>query len=331
MNHSQRPSGPARRAAVATLLAALTLAPALAGCGGDGDGGSDGGDAGGARTHTVDTANGPVEVPRDPKRVVVLDTGELDTALTLGVTPVGAVHAVEPNDFLGYLPEAEQADITDVGAIAQPNLEAIHELDPDVILGSNVRDEERYDELSQIAPTVFAETTGATWKENFLLFAEALDKAEEARQVVADYEQRVAEVTRAVGGAEAAAETEVSVLRFVEGADARLYGPESFVGTILADVGLGRPAVVEAEDADPFAVEISPEQIDVADGDVIFYSSFGSPADSGEEAAVGGPLWDTLTAVRQDRAYRVDDDLWFLGIGYTAANLILDELAEHLG
>ncbi|MGP4113935.1 ABC transporter substrate-binding protein [Streptomyces sp. 4N509B] len=338
MNRSARSPRPGRRARrpltlAASLAVPLALALTLSACGSEDDGaegGAEGGsDGGNAETHTVETANGPVEVPRDPQRVVVLDTGELDTALTLGITPVGAVHAVEENDFLGYFPAEEQEGITDVGAITQPNLELIHELDPDVIIGSNIRDADRYDELSEIAPTVFAEDTGDTWKENFLLFADALDRADEAQQIVADYDAHVAEVVESLGGAEAVAEQEVSVLRFIDGADARLYGPQSFIGTVLTDLGVGRPAILE-EAEDGFAVEISPEQVDKADGDVIFYSSYGSTDGSGEDAAVGGPLWDTLGAVRDDRVHRVDDDLWFLGIGYTAANLILDEIEELL-
>jgi iron-siderophore transport system substrate-binding protein len=315
MNRSARYSAP--------LIIAASLA--LAACGSD-DGGSSG-EGGG--THTVETANGPVEVPDNPQRVVVLDTGELDTALTLGITPVGSVHAIEENDFLGYFPAGQQENIRDVGAITQPNLETVNELNPDVIIGSNTRDEERYDELSQIAPTVFAEDVGFTWKENFLMHADALGMAREAREIVADYEDHVTEVTEAIGGPDAAAALDVSILRFIDGADARLYGPESFIGTVLEDVGLGRPDIVEESD-DPFAVEISPEQVDQADGDIVFYSSYGSTDGSGEDAAVGGPLWDTLTAVRNDHAFHVDDDLWFLGIGYTAANQILDELSEHL-
>jgi iron complex transport system substrate-binding protein len=213
--------------------------------------------------------------------------------------------------------------------VTQPNLERIHELDPDVILGSRVRDEQNYDELSQIAPTVLTETVGAPWRENFLLHARALGREAEAERVVAAYEAHVAEVTEALGGPEAAAAIEVSVLRFVDGANTRLYGRENFIGSILEDVGLGRPAIVD-EAPDGFAVEISPEQIDRADGDVVFYTSYGSTEGSGEDDAVGGPLWNDLTAVREGHAHRVDDQLWFLGIGYTAADLILDELATRL-
>ncbi|WP_059006089.1 ABC transporter substrate-binding protein [Streptomyces specialis] len=316
------------RRITAAIAVALATTLGLGACSSDdssdaNDGSGDGG------TRTVETAMGPVEVPENPQRVVVLDTAELDSLITLGVTPVGAVQADVNAEFLTYLPEDQLAGIENVGQIAAPNLEAINELDPDLIIGSKVRDEQRYDELSAIAPTVFTETVGAPWKENFLVHADALNKTEEAEAVVAEYEAHVAEVTEAIGGAEVAADTEVSMLRFIEGGNTRLYGRENYIGTILEDVGLGRPAIAdEAEDG--FAVEVSPEQVDQADGDVIFYTSYGAADASGEQEAVGGPLWDDLTAVQNDRAFHVDDQLWFLGIGYTAAEQILDELEGYL-
>ncbi|MFI7276128.1 ABC transporter substrate-binding protein [Streptomyces sp. NPDC049879] len=319
-----------------TVLAAMALSTTLAltACGSDSDSdsGSDSnsgsGDSSGGAV-TVDTAMGEVEVPAAPERVVVLDTGELDTALALGVTPVGAAETDTGTMGLSYLPQDQLADIENIGVVGQPNLEAINELDPDVIIGSKIRVEEFYDELSAIAPTVLTETVGAPWKENFALHAQALGRADEAQAVVDAYDEHVAQVTEALGGAEAAAETEVSMLRFIEGANTRLYGRENFIGSILEDVGLGRPAITD-EAPDGFAVEISPEQVDQADADVIYYTSYGSADASGEEAAVGGPLWDDLTAVQNDRAFPVDDDLWFLGIGYEAADQILTELQESL-
>lgn len=63
-----------------------------------------------------------------------------------------------------------------VGTIEEPNLEAIAALEPDLVISSKVRHEQIYDELSAIAPTVFAENAGATWKENVLLYGEAVGR-----------------------------------------------------------------------------------------------------------------------------------------------------------
>ncbi|WP_130798278.1 ABC transporter substrate-binding protein [Streptomyces otsuchiensis] len=321
----------ARRASAATALAlvsALTLT-ACGGSSGDGDSSDGAGDGDSGGTRTVETAMGPVEVPENPLRVVVLDTPELDSMLTLGVKPVGAVRADAADGFLGYLPSDFTEGIEDVGNIAAPNLEAIHDLDPDLIIGNIVRDEERYDELSAIAPTVFGERPGGPWKENFLLHAAALNKEDEAELAVAGYEAQVAEVTEALGGPDVAADTEVSVLRFIEGADSRIYATDNYIATLLADIGVARPAITE-ESEDGFMVEISSEQIDLADADVLYYSSYGDAATSGEGAMVGSPLWEGMTAVSEGRAHHIDDELWFLGIGYTAAEEVLRQLAETL-
>ena len=63
----------------------------LAACGGqDGSDGTGQATAGEAQTRTVEHAMGTTEVPADVEDVVVLDTGELDAVVSLGVIPVGA-------------------------------------------------------------------------------------------------------------------------------------------------------------------------------------------------------------------------------------------------
>lgn len=316
-----------------TLAAVVALAAsvALAGCGSDsGTGSGSGGEKAAGGTHTMDTVMGEVEVPNDPKRVVVLDTAELDSALTLGVKPVGASVADVSQGFLDYFPKEKVQGIEKVGTIASPNLEKIAGLDPDLILSSKLRDADRYEELSAIAPTVFTETTGYPWKENFLVHAEALGKEKKAQQVIDEYQTHVEETVQALGGREKASKTTVSMVRFIEGADTRLYGPKSYIGTILDDLGVGRPAILDKAE-DGFALEVSPEQIDKGDADVVFYSSYGSAEKSGEKKTVGSPLWKNLEAVKSGNAFHVSDDLWFMGIGYTAAGQILDEVEKHLG
>ena len=108
---------------------------------------------------------GTTEVPAEPERVVVLDLGELDSAVALGMTPVGAVRAPVNDGLLSYL-EDELTDVELVGEIGEPDLEKIAALEPDLILGSELRVAEFYDELSALAPTVFTETVGVAWKEN---------------------------------------------------------------------------------------------------------------------------------------------------------------------
>jgi iron complex transport system substrate-binding protein len=302
---------------------AVAIALTLTACGGSAEPGETTPSDDAAFPRTVEHAMGQTEIPRQPERVVVLDTGELDTALSLGVTPVGAVTTAVSDGFLSYLAE-DAADVEAVGTIAEPNLEAIAALRPDLILSNRARHEDLYDELSQIAPTVFAERVGAVWKDNFLLDAEALGLEDDAAQLLERYETAAAEVGRSIGDP---AGTAISALRFVDGT-IRVYSPQSFIGTVLADIGLDQ---LELPVADvPTFTELSAEELTRADAEIVLYSSFGPAEDSGEEAAVAGPLWSRLGAVQADRAFAVEDDVFFTGIGLTAATLMLEDLKEKL-
>ncbi|MGY2127359.1 ABC transporter substrate-binding protein [Blastococcus sp. SYSU DS0617] len=315
-----------RRSVLSATGLALAAALSLSGCGGDEEPDAGGGTAASADEdfpRTVEHAMGSTEIPERPERVVVLDTGELDSVLSLGVTPVGAVTTAVSDGFLSYLAE-DAADVEVVGTISEPNLEAIAAVEPDLILSNSVRHEDLYDQLSQIAPTVFAADLGDTWKENFRLDAEALGLEDEAEELLAEYEQQAADLGEAIGDP---AGTTVSPLRFV-GGPIRAYQPQSFIGTVLADIGLDQVELPTGETA-TFA-EVSPERITDADADVVLYSSYGPADESGEAAVIAGPLWPLLTAVQNGRAFQVDDDVFYTGIGLRAATLQLEQLRDLL-
>lgn len=302
-----------------------TVAAALAALGVAACGGTDGAEGASERAaasqapREVRHAMGTTRVPADPQRVVVLDTGELDSAIALGVEPVGAVEAIAGEGFPDYLGERIEG-VEKVGTIEQPNLEAIAALRPELILSSKIRHESIYDELSRIAPTVFTEEVGVTWKDNFDLHARALGRTDDARRLSEDYRQKVAELRGALESPPA-----VSVVRSV-GDEVRIYQNANFLGTILQDAGLPRP---DAQDEDAFSETATRERIADLDGDVMFLSRFGDDHRL-LERLMESPLWDRLDVVRQDRVYEVPDDLWFLGIGNLAARKIVDDLRTIL-
>ncbi|MFG1707593.1 ABC transporter substrate-binding protein [Nonomuraea sp. M3C6] len=274
-------------------------------------------------TRTVKHAMGETKVPMTPKRVVVLDTDKLDSMASLGLAPAGAVQVTENEAFPQYLGSA-LAGTKSVGTIAQPNIEAIAALKPDLILGSKFRQAALYDKLSKIAPTVFTERVGITWKENFLLDAAALGKKDQAQQLLTAYETRAKEV-----GARFS-KIKVSIVRF-RPTEIRIYGPDSFSGIVLGDAGIPRPeAQLLTGHEDRRFAKLSQENIADADGDALFYTAFGEAAAKSQATVTGGPLWKNLAAVKAGHAYNVDDEIWMTGIGVTAAGKILDDLDKHL-
>ncbi|MFI8457614.1 ABC transporter substrate-binding protein [Kitasatospora sp. NPDC085464] len=276
---------------------------------------------------TVNTATGPVLVPAEPMRVVVLDTDALDSALTLGITPVGAALPARDTRYPDYWPASRTTGIRLVGPAGAPDLPTVRALRPDLILSNQARDGDRYDQLRELAPTVLTQTTGAPWKADFELHARALGRVAAGEAFADAYQKHAGQVAQALSAARLSGRR-VSLVRFVEGGGIRLYGRQSFPGTVLADAQVGRP---DAQNVDQSDFEVPPDQIAKADGDLLLYATYGDPEQAGLDAVLASPGWQALGAVRAHRAFPVDDQLWFQGIGYTGANYVLDELQRFLG
>ncbi|TQS27868.1 ABC transporter substrate-binding protein [Microbispora sp. KK1-11] len=271
---------------------------------------------------TVTHAMGTTEIKAPPTRVVVLDVGELDNVVSLGVKPVGFAPSEGSPELPSYLKQ-DAGTPKNVGTINNLNLEAIAGLRPDLILGSQLRAAEQYDELSKIAPTVFSIRPGFTWKENYLLNAAALDKTEEAKAKLAEYDRKVKDLGAKLGDDKPV----VSMVRFLPDGVIRLYANASFIGTILQDAGVPRPANQNIPD---LAAEVSAENIDQADADVIFTGVYGDPKATDKSAVQGNPLWKNLKAVKAGHAYEVPDETWYLGLGVTAAMEVVGDLERYL-
>ncbi|WP_069885531.1 ABC transporter substrate-binding protein [Streptomyces luteocolor] len=352
MSVSLRPARRSRRRATAAVALAVTAALSLAACGSD-DGSAKSENGSGSKAvaqggddfakaaeqtarmgttakpgefpRTITHARGKTELKQQPKRVVVLDVGELDNVVSLGVKPVGYAPTEGDDGIPGYL-KKDAGTPKNVGTINSLNLEAIAALKPDLILGSELRAAKLYPQLSKIAPTVFSIRPGFTWKENYLLNAAALDRTAKAKEELGAYEKRAKNLGADIAAAHDGKKPTITMLRYMPDR-IRLYAKASFIGTILEDAGLPRPKNQQVND---LATEISPEKIDQADADWIFTGVYGDAEKTGRSAAEKNPLWKKLDAVKKGQAKDVPDETWYLGLGVTAANSVLDDLREHL-
>ncbi|MFG2136424.1 ABC transporter substrate-binding protein [Streptomyces sp. NPDC048650] len=317
----------------AALLAVALGATALTACGGSGSSAGDDSakKGGGAFPRTVKSAMGDVQIPAKPKRVVVLDTGELDDVTTLGVKPVGAVspHMKTEGGFPSYLKD-EIKGVKDVGPLLEPNLEKIIALKPDLILSSKVRHGKVYDKLKAIAPTVFTETTGGPWKANLKVHAKALGLEKEAGEKLEEYESRAkalgAEIKKKYHGKMPSA----SVVRFVAG-PTRLYQKSSYSGVVLDDIGLARPASQSSTDPAKTMLDVSPEEIDKAQADMVFVTVADEPDKTQQKDVTSNPVWKALPAVKKHKVFDVPDETWMSGIGIQAAEHMLADVAKATG
>jgi iron complex transport system substrate-binding protein len=262
---------------------------------------------------------GETMVPAAPKRVVAIATGQLDGLLTLGIVPAGAARVDGSALYPAYLAQQfpdlrpRMDAIADLGTRTVQDVEAIAELHPDLILMNNaVNRAEQYQRLSQIAPTVVTQGTGLNWKIDFLLVASAVGRRQQAQAFLDRFH---ADADRIAARWQGRPPT-VSFLMATAGR-MRIFGVPSFAGGIAEDMGLARPA---SQQFQATSRDISPELLDQADADWLFYAARGG-------ALTGAPLWPTLDAVASRHAVPVDLDGFYLNAGPTAARSVLDTLA----
>ncbi|GAA0605863.1 iron-siderophore ABC transporter substrate-binding protein [Kutzneria viridogrisea] len=282
---------------------------------------------------TLTDAMGQVSIPRQPTRVAALDASYVDAAIALetqvvaytnyrGIT--GGLPA-----YLGAEARTYGRDAQAVGEITSPSLEKIAATRPDLIVSAKVRHEQVHPQLKGIAPTVFSETTGPTWKANIRLLGRALGKSELAERKIKAYEDRARRIGDAVR-AKLGKNPTVSVVRFAGEQTVRLYSPSSFSGTVLTDAGFELNATARAVPAGKISADLSQERIADLDADRVFVSTWqDDKGDSAKQKGVfeANPLWGRLTGARQD----VDDLTWMTAVGLQGAGVILDEVAKAFG
>ncbi|MDM5426080.1 iron siderophore-binding protein [Bacillus cereus] len=275
---------------------------------------------------TVEHAMGKTEVPANPKRVVILTNEGTEALLELGVKPVGAVKSWTGDPWYPHIKD-KMKDVKVVGDEGQVNVETIASLKPDLIIGNKMRHEKVYEQLKAIAPTVFSETLRGEWKDNFKFYAKALNKEKEGQKVLTDYEARMKDLKGKLGDK---VNQEISMVRFMPG-DVRIYHGDTFSGVILKELGFKRPG---DQNKDDFAERnVSKERISAMDGDVLFYFTFDKGNEKKgselEKEYINDPLFKNLNAVKNDKAYKVDDVIWNTAGGVMAANLLLDDIEKR--
>jgi len=281
-----------------------------------------------AEARVIHHAQGSTTVAGSPQRVITLFQGANDTAVALGVTPVGVVDAWAQGANYDYL-DAALAGVPHVGLETQPSMEAIAMLEPDLIIASKRRHERIYPQLSRIAPTVSVATVFDV-EETLAIMGQALNREARAEALWQQWQQRLAELRRRLQ-ASLGDQWPLSVTLLNVRADhVRIYLGGSYAGTVLDQLGFHRPAV---HPTDRWVLKLTTkESIPIIDADRIFVFMEDSPAvQDNYEAWTRHPLWQNLQAQKDGAIYPVDAVAWNLAGGLISAHRMLDQVAHHFG
>ncbi|WP_342560194.1 iron-hydroxamate ABC transporter substrate-binding protein [Psychrobacillus sp. FSL W7-1457] len=249
-------------------------------------------------TITYDSEEGPIEVPADPKRVVVVSTYAGNVA-ALGVNLVGVDAWSKSNpQFDKYFADVEE--------VSEDNLEKIIELEPDLIIGLSTA--KNLDKLKEIAPTVTFTYGKVDYLTQHLEIGKLLNKEKEAQEWIDDFKKRAQTAGEEIKG-KIGKDTTVSV---IENFDKQLYvfGDNWGRGTeiIYQEMKLAMPEKVkEMALKDGFyalSLEVLPEYA----GDYIIFSKVGTQDNSFQETDV----YKNIPAVKEGRVFEaVAEEFYF--------------------
>ncbi|WP_286927189.1 MULTISPECIES: ABC transporter substrate-binding protein [Lysinibacillus] len=244
-----------------------------------------------ADTKKVQTMNGEIEIPINPKRIVAEEY--IATLIVLNVKPIGAPGLTLENY---YLKDALKG-VTSIGTYGKPSTEKIIGLKPDLIITGNG---DNYEALSKIAPTVvipYGELKDA--HEELTYFGQLLGKEQEAKEWLAQYDQKIADAKAQVD-AIISADASFSIIEDA-GKKLYVYGDNFGRGGQPVYQALGRkpPPKFADEIMEKQWTEISEEMLTEYAGDYIILTADTRTLEDFKK----DPIWSSLPAVKNDHLY----------------------------
>lgn len=279
---------------------------------------------------TVQTANGEVKVPTNPKKIVTLDLGAADTirALSKESNIVGMPKKTLPA-YLKNLPSS----IKNVGSMKEPNMEAIAALKPDLIIASG-RTAQYVKKLKEIAPTVLFQTDNKDYwgstKKNILSLASIFgeDGTKKAKSELATLDKEI----QTVVAANEKSNKNALAMMLNEGAISA-FGAKSRFAFLYSTLKF-KPTDAKIKES-RHGQEVSFESIKQINPDIIFVLNR-TLAIGGDNSAnkdlLNNSLIQETNAAKNKTIVNLTSDLWYLsGGGLESTKLMIEDVKNVAG
>ena len=269
---------------------------------------------------------GTTKLKKVPKRIVILDNLYGEILNPLDITPVGATTGQADSQEFSTLfkKQYKDAKVVSVGWQGNPDLDKIAELKPDLILMTGEQ-EDLYDELSEIAPTVgYQINTDENWDyhETSLKVAEIFEKRDEMKKDLDRLDAReavFAENVKAKFGNQ-----KLMYLRVTDN-DIRYYAYGHF-GYLYDTYHFNR---AETFNPDDMLQVIDPDKLKDINPDLLIVQ-----ADSQElldNKLKNTPVWTSLKAVQNNKVIYADYSTYMLGFGIVSQEAIMKQISDEWG
>lgn len=244
-------------------------------------------------TIIVETVKGEVEIPANPKKIVDI-SGSSEELLLLGQTVVGTanVDSYDTKNVSSYMKDSlGDAKIVGHSMMETADIEAILALEPDLIIMAP-RQEEIYDQLKEIAPTVMLKDQSNDWQAKLEDVAKLFGQEKEVEDWLDTYYKKAEALGKEIKEANGEDTTYLTVLA---SPGSFMVFSEGGIGTVLKeDMKLPQPANMPKQDNISLPT-VTMEGLSEIDADHIIVIA--TESDKADLAA--SSVWSEIRAVKE--------------------------------
>ena len=277
----------------------------------------------------TDSANRTVQIPARPQKVIVLNPSNLDLYFAAGGTVVGkpTTDALPP-----IVKEAFKA-VPAVGTTANPNVEQMLALRPDLVLGVNIPPHHNLIPVLEKAGIPILLQTLESYQQildTLLFYGELTGQSQQAAQAVSNLNSKYQEITAKRNGVKTPPKT---LIVWGSTESFSMATPSSFAGDLLQRLGASNIADgQDALSAKMRYVPLSMEYVAKNNPDVILLITHSSDEKVGEKfrnELAKHPAWQGLKAVKDNRVHQLPYHLFAVNPG-TRVGEALEVLSQLL-
>jgi ABC-type Fe3+-hydroxamate transport system substrate-binding protein len=280
---------------------------------------------------TVTDSRGKVVTLQTPaSRVVGLEWGEVEMLASLGVMPVGVA---DPKGYATWVSAVRlDAGVTDVGTRAEPSVDAIVALKPDLVVMADGRGTNLVSQLEKYVPVLVTRGSDASdnlgrMRADLTMIATAVGRTAEAEKLLADFDAAIADGRRRIADAGAAGRPFAIADGWKEGSSVsiRMFGQGALVSQIGIRLGLTNAWTGKVDQVWGLGQTDVEGLTALKDPGLHFFYNASDGTDVFADGLAGNAIWTALPFVKQGNLHRMPDGIWTFG-GPLSGRQYLDQL-----
>ena len=267
------------------------------------------------------------QLPETPKRIVALNWDLAEQLIELDVVPVGVPNIKDYTTWV--VKPAIPKSVEDLGTRAEPNMEKLAALKPDLILAASPQ-KDLIPRLQTIAPVLYYQTYNAEQNSaqaainNFKNIAHVVGKTELAEQKLNQMQQRFTELKVQLESVFKGNMPSVAAMRFANQTTVYLYAENSTTDYVLHQLGLTTALPQPAKEWGIVQKRMTDLQ-HVTEGYVIYFGPFTKQQ---SEQLNKSMLWKAMPFVRNGHVNEADA-VWNYG-GAISMEYIAESITKSL-